>query len=180
MDYFRISQDKRYLHAPVISNATDIIQRRMDISVKNKEKIPDINIGFSNIKSEVDFLDVLDTQLYMVSKQVKDVFAVYEPQLIFKDICILNNFTKEYGQYYIPLFNECSCISDQSVVSPDRTCVEKLVMNQPGDDDSIFKVSGLLTDIVIIRLDVAESLLRRNIRKFRLEKISIVKEEYAW
>lgn len=173
MDYFRIRQDKQYLNAPNITNVRDIVIRRKDVSIQNASKIEDVSVGFSNIRNPVDFIDVLDSQLFLVSNEVKKIFAIYEPAMIFKEICVVNGLTDEYGRYFLPLFPELNCLSEESVVSPDRSCVKRLVMCRPQSNFSIFKAAGLMTDVVMIRLDVAESLLRRGINKLTMERVKI-------
>ena len=63
--------------------------------------------------------------------------------------------------------------AEGSEISPDRSYIKKLRIRQMDGLDSIFKVAGLMTDAVIIRLDVAESLLRRGIRRVALERVEI-------
>ena len=173
MEYFRIRQDSRYLHAPVFSNPEEVIQRRKSISIENADQIQDVSVLFADGPHRLDFLDILDKQFFLVSMEVKKVFAMYEPSMIFKNVCILNNEMDEYGQYALPLFREPDCVAEGSEISPDRSYIKKLRIRQMDGLDSIFKVAGLMTDAVIIRLDVAESLLRRGIRRFALERVEI-------
>lgn len=174
MEYFRIKQDERYLRAPVITNISNIIKRRKDVSIKNASQIENVNVAFSNVQYQVDFIDILDKQLFLISNDIKKVFSMYDPSMIFKEVCIINNDTDEYGRYSLPLFKEIDCMSvSHSVVGPDKSYIKKLVLNQSSEKAGIFKVAGLMTDIVVIRLDVAESLLRRDIRRFTLEELEM-------
>ena len=43
MEYFRIRQDSRYLHAPVFSNPEEVMQRRKSISIENADQIQDVS-----------------------------------------------------------------------------------------------------------------------------------------
>lgn len=178
MDYLRIKQDKRYLHTPVITNLSDIITRRADTSIENASKISNINVGFASPDEQMDFVDVLDTQMYMVLDRVKEVFQMYEPGMSFKAVCILDNKTGGYGNYHIPIFKEVDCLSSESKISPDKNYIEKLILKKVMiEEHAIFKVKGLLTDVVAIRLDVAESLLRRKIMKYSLDRIALESEK---
>ena len=112
MEYFRIRQDSRYLHAPVFSNPEEVIQRRKSISIENADQIQDVSVLFADGPHRLDFLDILDKQFFLVSMEVKKVFAMYEPSMIFKNVCILNNEMDEYGQYALPLFRELDCVAD--------------------------------------------------------------------
>lgn len=176
MEYFRIKQDRRFLNPPHITNMEEIIKRRKDVSIQNASQIEDVSVGFSDIKNTVDFIDVLDSQLFLISYNVKKVFTIYEPSMVFKEICILNSCTDEYSRYFIPLLPEINCISGKSIISPDRTYVKHVVLKQFHKNISIFKAEGLMTDVVVIRLDVAESLLRRGIRKLILEPLEVEAE----
>ncbi len=174
MEYFRLSQDKRYLHTPIISNLRDIVQRRADTSYMNASKISDINVGFAKPDNKLDFVDILDDQIYLVSDEIKLVFKIYEPGIEFKAVCILDNVNGLYRSYHIPILREIDCLSPKSIVSPDRTSVKELVLIKDiPQEAAIFKAGGLLTDIVIIRLDVVESILRRKYIKFNLKRLTI-------
>ena len=84
MDYFRIRQDREYNHAPVITNLGDIVRRRLDVSIKNSSRIRDVNVAMARRCDKIDFPDILDEQLFLVSESVKTVFQMYEPGMIFK------------------------------------------------------------------------------------------------
>ena len=163
MEYFRIRQDHRYLHPPVITNTIDMVPGRRAVSLENSKRIPDVNILFADAPYSLDFLDVLDSQLFLVSPE--------ESEMAFKEVCILNNKTEEYRLYALPLFLEMDCLAEGSIVSPDRSHVKRLCLRKDPEAPGIFKVAGLMTDVVMIRLDVAESLLRRGIQRFLLEPV---------
>lgn len=173
MEYFRIRQDSRYLHTPVITNSGDVVKQRKQVCLRNAKQIPDVNVLFSDAPYSLDFIDVLDKQFFLVSMEMKKVFQMYEPGMIFKNVCILNNHMNEYHEYVLPLFYEMDCLSENSQVSPDKSHVKKLCLQHNFDSASIFKVAGLMTDVVMIRLDVAESLMRRGIYKYVLEPVEI-------
>ncbi len=172
MEYFRISQDKRYLHPPIITNIRDIIKRRSDAAAGKGEQVADANVAFIAPQPETDFPDILDAQVFLVSDRMKEVFRMYEPSLRFKMVCVLDNIRGAYANYHIPLFPEADCLSPESVVLPDKSAVRELVLCKerigPG---RIFRVAGLRTDAAVIRMDVLESLLRRGIRDFRFSRV---------
>lgn len=175
MDYFWIKEDKTYMHTPVITNLNDIVNRRAAMSLENAINIPDINVGFARSERPLDYIDVLDGQLFLVNDGVKKVFSVYERSLQFKTVCILNNLDGSNCNYYAPLFVNVDCLPDEYKAVRNRNNLEKMIIKASSVEDySVFKIAGIDTDIVIIRLDVAESLLRRNIRKLTLERVQLV------
>lgn len=174
MDYFWIRQDKRYLHTPVITNLQDIVRRRKDVTIENEKEIAEVNVAFAEPQREMDFVDILDTQLFLVSERVKEVLKMYEPSILFKTVCILDNSLGKYGNYYLPVFPKIDCLSEESVITLDKSQVKRLVLDyERVECQSMFQVAGLQTDVTVIRLDVIESLLRREIKDFQFEKIEM-------
>lgn len=82
----------------------------------------------------------------------------------------------EYGlkscQAYLKQ-TELDCLSETCVVSLDRSYIKHIKLKHINKTPSIFKVAGLITDIVAVRLDVVESLLRRDIRKLVIEPLDM-------
>lgn len=174
MNFFWIRQDKRYLHTPVITNLQDIVQRRKDVLIEKEKEIADVNVAFAGSQRVMDFVDILDTQLFLVSERVKEVLKMYEPSLLFKTVCILDNTSGGYGNYHLPVFPKIDCLSKESVITLDKSQVKKLVLKYESvKHQSMFQVAGLQTDVTVIRLDVIESLLRREIENFQFEQIEM-------
>lgn len=175
MDYFWIKEDKSYMHTPVITNLNDIVNRRAAMSLENASNIANINVGFARSQYPLDYIDVLDSQLFLVSEEVKKVFSIYERSLQFKTVCILNNLDGSSYNYYAPLFEKVDCLPDEYKAVRNRNKLGNLIIKAgDAEDHSVFKIAGIDTDIIIIRLDVAESLLRRNIRKLTLERVQLL------
>ncbi len=175
MDYFWIKEDKSYMHTPVITNLNDIVNRRAAMSLENALNIADINVGFARSQYPLDYIDVLDSQLFLVNGEVKKVFSIYERSLQFKTVCILNNLDGSSCNYYAPLFTKVNCLPDEYKAVRNRNKLINLIIRASDvEDHSVFKIASIDTDIIIIRLDVAESLLRRKIKKLTLERVLLV------
>ena len=167
MDYFWIRQDKRHIYGPMITNLRDIVWKREEITAGNGKSIPDISLGFIQDQKEIDFVDILDSQVFLISEGMKEVFELYEPALKVKTVCMLDNLHGRYANYYIPLLAKINCLSRHSLLTPDRSQVKKLVLNAKAQYPySVFQVAGVGSDVVVARLDVMESLLRRKITDF--------------
>lgn len=187
MDYFWVRQDKRYIFTPEITNVRDIVLKRGDVAIENDKKIADVNVALASPQRKTDFVDILDSQLFLIRDRVKEVLEMYEPAMIFKMVCILSNFTGEYGNYYMPICQKVDCLSGKSVTTPDKSQVKQLVLNSNKiKSQSIFQVAGVKTDVMVIRLDVLESLLRRKITAFQFDQIEMEANEsgrgiiYGW
>ncbi|NBI70151.1 hypothetical protein D3Z50_03540 [Clostridiaceae bacterium] len=165
MDYFCIRQDQRYRYTPVIQNFYSTFMRK-DFMEDNGVRIPDKNVVFSNSAKEHDRVDILDSQMFAVSRPVKDVFRIYIPSMKFKQFCILNNELNSHALYYAPILKSIPCL---------KSCDKDALVLYKGKigREPVFRIQDIQADRVIIRLDVAESLLRRNIKKYNLLKVEL-------
>lgn len=168
MEYFIIKQDKRYTNPPTINDLHSLL-RRKELNRKDEHKIPQRNIVYANSDNYLDFLDILDDQLFLVTDKVKKVISLYEPSAIFKTFCILNNRKNEYGLYYAPILPEIDCITEARGIGCKKNIAldrEKIGLH------CFFRALGSDKETTVVRLDVAESLLRRDVRGMKLEKIN--------
>ncbi len=87
---------------------------------------------------------------------------------------LIHNQKDAYCIYYAPIFQRISCLSSESQWNRWGNRVEKCVLDREAIGDAgIFRVGGTENRIVVIRLDVAESLLRRGIMDFKLELLPV-------
>lgn len=161
MDYFRLCQDRRYLHTPFVDNLRSIATRK-DMTLQNASRIEDYNVVFTSSKQHQDYLDVLDIQLFMICEQVKDVFDLYDASIPYKIFSILNVRQNLHFSYYAPVLPMLDALSPNSETNLDKSYLKKIVLlKEKIQDRPIFKLDGVRTEAVFIRLDVAESILRR-------------------
>lgn len=173
MQYFIIMQDNRYKYSPRIDNFNSFIFKKK-FSPALAHTIDDINVVFSQNEHALDNIDFINSQICLVSEAMKEVFSLCESSLKYKVFCILNNKREQNFLYYAPIIRHIDCLSNNSITSPDLTYVKKLVLVQSKIGNAcIFKVKNLVSDIVIIRLDVAECLLRNNITGFTLSRVEV-------
>ena len=70
MEYFLLKQDERYTDTPILTEILKKIDIR-NINTKRQEKIPETLIFHVKANKESVFTDVLDTQIYLISKELK-------------------------------------------------------------------------------------------------------------
>lgn len=172
MDYFWIRQDRRYENSPVIEDFYEKMQRK-NFTPERKHRIPDRNVVYCDTFRKLDFTDIVDGQAFLVSEKIRRVFEIYERQITYKFFCILNNLADEYMTYYAPILPVVDCM-----VKPGPGRENKLILRESAiDSASIFRVKYDEREIVVVRLDVAESLLRRDVRGVELIRSRIEGEE---
>lgn len=161
--YYWIREDKRYRHLPEIQDFYTTFRRR-DFVEDNASRIPSKNVVFTNSAMPLDYVDILDSQMFVVSQRVCDVFKIYDPSIEFKHFCFLNNELNTYKRYFAPVLKSIACLKEYKSNVP-------VLVTERLTDNYIFRVQDAKKEIVIIRLEVAESLLRRGIHDFELIEI---------
>lgn len=173
MDYFLLKQDERYTKTPFIIELAKKVDKR-NINELNAHKMDDTII--LNVKSDPDtcFLDILDRQIYLTSDRLKKLLEKYESNIIFKTIPLIDLENQRQENYYLPIFEEIEALSSNSEFSLDKSVIKKLILDQKKiENKKIFKIKEGINTLIVVRLDVAESILRRDFIGIHLEKIEI-------
>lgn len=150
MEYFIMKQDIRHYPVPHIQDFHEKFNKK-DFTTENAYKIPDRNVAFSDSIDHIKFIDYLESPIILISKNMKKVFSMYAKDIQYKQFCILNNKVGDYGIYYAPIID----ISDEI----GKTCIARIKLQQK--------------EALVVRLDVAESLLRRNIDGILLSSMPV-------
>lgn len=173
MEYFWLRQEHGYLHTPVIKGFHENL-RRKDFTVEAALKIPERSIVYCDSEEKQDFIDILDGQLFLVSKAVRHVFQMYEKSITYKFFCFLNNITGEYANYYAPIIPAIDCLAENSFVRKDDVKIKIKIKIKAIGTASIFRVENKEKDMVVVRLDAAESFLRRNLQGIELIRLECI------
>ncbi|WP_110934041.1 imm11 family protein [Paenibacillus bouchesdurhonensis] len=173
MDYFVMQQDERYTDTPVLQN----IRQKIDIRHMNRlrsHQIADTTIFQVKASTETEYLDLLSDQLYLMSEKLKKLIAMYEPDCIFKHIPLMDQFNSKQSLYFLPFFEEVEALSSSSEFNADRSVIKKLVLQgEKVAKKRIFRVQESEQPLIIVRLDVAESILRRDMIGVSLKKVLV-------
>lgn len=172
IEYFIISQDKRFIHAPILEDffkiAPRIIRKEEDIM-----KMPDINFVYECSRYNVDFIDIIDDSIFLVSKMVRDTILMFTPKQKFKLFCVVNKYNHSSAEYYLPVFPVINCLSEETQFSNYHQLI-KLVLNKAEVKNYVlFKLKGIEKNTIVLRIDLAESLLRREVRGMSLKRVEV-------
>ncbi|SNS15380.1 hypothetical protein SAMN05446037_100517 [Anaerovirgula multivorans] len=173
MEYFLIQQDKRYIHAPIILNLFNRIDRR-HISKDSSTNIPRISVLYIKSNKNTQFIDLLDRQLFLLSDELKKLVEKYEPYLKFKIMQLIDAENSKTAQYHLPILDTIDCLSEKSELNRDKSIIKRAVLEEKKiEDKSIFKIGGVSSTYVAIRLDLAESILRRAFSGINLTRVEV-------
>lgn len=173
MDYFVMQQDERYADVPVLQH----IRQKIDIRHMNRlqaHHIADTTIFQVKATSETEYPDLLSDQLFLVSEPLKKLIAMYEPDCMFKHIPLMDHFNGKQTLYFLPFFEEVEALSPRSEFNADRSVIKKLVLQgEKVVKKRIFRVRESEKPLIMVRLDVAESIMRRDLVGVSLKKVAV-------
>ncbi|NFR85745.1 hypothetical protein FDE85_02885 [Clostridium botulinum] len=173
MDYFLLKQDEEYTNAPMLMDVFKNIDVR-NINLLNAHKIDDIVILNVKCNDETEFLDILDRNLFLISKEMKKIIKKYDSEILFKTIPLIDLPHERQENYYMPIFEEIECLSEKAELNLNKTVVKKIILDKEKiRNKKIFKIKESSKTLVVIRLDVAESLLKREFKGMCLERLEI-------
>lgn len=173
MDYFLLKQDKRYTNTPRLVDVFNKIDSR-NINLLNAHKIEDLIIFNVKCDEESEFLDILDTQLFLISEKLKNIIEKFNRNIIFKIVPLIDLPHERQENYYLPIIEEIDCLSEKSEFNLNKSVIKKIILNKERiKDKKIFRIKESSKNLIVIRLDVAESLIRREFKGIYLERLMI-------
>ncbi|AIY79316.1 hypothetical protein FDC50_03640 [Clostridium botulinum] len=173
MDYFLLKQDERYTNTPRLKDMFHKINTK-DINRLNAHKIDDVIIFQVTAEERCEYLDVLDKQLFLISEKMMKIISKYDTDIVFKILPLIDSKRHTQENYYLPIFEDIEALDEKSEFNLNRTIVKKIVLNKKKiEGKKIFRIKESEKTLVVVRLDVAESLLRRKPRGISLEKLEV-------
>ena len=81
MDYFLLKQDERYINTPQLIGVFKDINKK-HINLLDAHKIQDIIVF--NVKTDLstEYLDILDTQLFLISSDMEMIMSKFNQNVI--------------------------------------------------------------------------------------------------
>jgi hypothetical protein len=173
MQYFRLTQDVDFVHAPRIPELFRQIDWR-DAVPEKCHKIADVTLFSITAKTPLDFIDLLDKPLFLVSRPLKDLLRLYMPALEWRIVIITDRERQAQATYHLPIFAPLDCLSAKSLQTPDNSRIKHLILTPlPQLYPPLFRVRHNMETIIIARLDAAESILRRKLRGLGLQQVEL-------
>ncbi|MBC2580555.1 imm11 family protein [Clostridium sp. DJ247] len=171
MEYFVIYQDKR------IENAAEPIGILKEISkdMLNKEgtkHMDELPIQFDiKEKSSSEYIDFIEKPVPLVSDNLKKLLQKYDKKIFFKPIVLCDRKQEKQDLYWLMVPDSIDCLSDKSEFNKDGTLKRLVIDKKKVGNFKIFKVNGIMEDLMLVRLDAAESILRRDFTGIKLKKV---------
>ena len=171
MKYFIMTQDKRLRNVVKLKDfPTD---QEADFDSSYKDQVNDNTVLHTVEKENSLYPDVLLAPLYMVEDKIYRVATMYEETLIFKKVSLVNMERSTRKSYWLPLLDRVDCLHSESRFYQDQS-VEHLVLDKEKvRGREMFKIAGIAPNWVVVSMNIAESVLRRDCFGVRFEEIEV-------
>lgn len=109
---------------------------------------------------------------------MKKIIEKYDPEILFKTVPLIDLKYKKQGNYYMPIFEEVECLSEKAELNLNKTVVKKIILDKEKiKNKKIFEIKESEKTLVVVRLEVAESLLRREFKGMSLKRLEVYDNE---
>lgn len=177
MDYFLLNQDKRYTKTPCIMDLFENINVRY-LNLVDSERIDDITVLYVRSDKDTEYIDVLEKPLFMISEKLKKLLDRYNADIVFKMVPLIDFENNIQKNYYLPVIEEIEALSSESEFGFNKFTVKKAVLDEEKiKGKKIFKIKESDKTLVVIRLDVAESILRRDFKGISIKRLEVSKNK---
>ena len=170
MKYYLVTVDPNYI-APVPVGWYGKIDRK---TWKNKKtyQMPKHLIFQTEKHMQMVFTDIVTFPCFMVRKMVRDTIALYNPFIKFVRIILYDKGRKESMAYYMPFMKTIEHVETNC---KNRYMINEIVLEREKlMDEAIIEVMSKDKTHIIMRMDLVESILRRNAIGIGLKEIQII------
>ena len=173
MKYFLLNSDPIYDTMPYIMTLPKLFDVK-DIMIGKSQNLPDVSIAKIHENINTLFIDIVSSPFLLLSKKCMKVITMYEPNIISKQVVLLDSKNKKMQTYHLPILPKIQCLTRNSRFNLDKSLIEygELDLDKIGSH-SIFHIADVKNRYTIIRLDILESMLKRGARGFSITEIDV-------
>jgi hypothetical protein len=137
------------------------------------DELPISSVMMIECKPNEESTDWISRPSYFVSDRMKRLMEMIDEALIFKSVTFIDHGSGEQLSYWACHIPAVLALSDRSLFYPNGSTQQLLLQSERVKDQRILTVEGVRGSGVIVRLDVAESMLRRGLSGFILRKVDL-------
>lgn len=128
------------------------------------------NILFVEENNGVSYTDFLEKPLLLVSDTFKIMANLYNRDYVYRIVVLTEKSGKQSVYWHIDM-PEADCLSPRSEYNHDGTLKKIVMQESAAQGRSLLRIKNVHWSAYVIRLDLAESILRRELGGFVLEKL---------
>ena len=173
MKFFILGTDETFSNYPKLKSWFGKIDDRK-FNIQDAYKIPKRQLLAIDESENTVFTSIIERPFPMVSAEVKAVFDMYEPHIIYKEVVLLDGKNEKTGVYYIPILPEVDCLDAESEFNLNKSLIKRGIIDyERTGGKAIFRLGGVGHYYMVGRLDLVESILKRNVRGIGLKELEV-------
>lgn len=166
MSYFILSKDLRVDNVITKANVKKLEGKNL-----TGNKFSPIALRVKSNENKL-YGELIEGKITLVSDKLKNLIEKYDENIFFRAFVFQDIEKRVQKVYWYSIFEQIDCLSEETEFNKDGS-LKKLVLDKEKIKGyRIFKVNGILEDYIIISLDLAESILRRDFLGLKLRRIS--------
>lgn len=169
MKYFELQEAPELKYAPQLENWYGKFDVR-DIKLEGFPRLPDRQLFTIKPSDRTIFTDIIQFPFLLLSLKVTEVIKMYRERCFCRDVILLDQISGKSELYQLPVFDETDKLSIRERQDGAKNETVEL-------DKHIFWVRDSLKRHTVISLDLAESLLRREVTGLGLKEIELFIKE---
>lgn len=159
---------------PAIINWYDQIKPQY-INEMNADKIKEWVLLEVDMNQDTIFPDILCDPYFLLSKDAAKLVHQYEPGIRMIGVNLFSGKYRIFLPYYLPILPVINCLSSKSeFINEDIDISRGIIIEKETAGRALFQIAGIETQRVVIRLDLLESILRREPLSIRIHEIEVV------
>lgn len=174
MDYFMICQDKRLRNVAKVRPPASLPPR---VLTQGQGKgTGQTTIMYVEESRRKEYPDYIEAPVRLVSEKIKRIISKYQKDILFQTVVLIEKESNHQEVYYRMTVPEIACAAEETVYDRGGHVEDFVLDEQKVGHARVFCAAGYGKKI-IVRLDVAESMLRRDSFGIWFEKVKTAKEE---
>lgn len=163
MKYFAIGVQRGNLDVPEIIDCNEII-RLYHRKPGNSYLLPDWNILKVSSNPNTLFVDYLSYPVPLFSESLQEIVTIYEPGLSYRKFVLYNIQQNHSALYFHPLL---------PVITVQRNLLNRSMILKEASGISLFMAGERMEYKIYMRLDLMESIFRREIVGITVEELEL-------
>ncbi len=173
MDYFLLTQDWRYTDIPQLEPLSRQLPALKPEFVQPGDLQQPLGLYIQS-HEDSEYVDYLEEALPLLSSRMMKLWQMYEPHMSFHPVVLMNPELSLQMTYHLAFPAAVDILHEDSEWNPNRTLLQHIVLDHSRlPRRKIFKIGESAKPQIVVRLDVAESILRRDMTGITLQKLHI-------
>lgn len=162
MDYFFMKTDERLCRLPQIQMPAERSLTKITREKIRKLTVPSVAFVKENQGLSIEYPDYLQVPLHLIGEKFENILKKYQKDVLYHRVMLIERASGLQTPYYLMIPSEINCADSMATQYDAAGNVEHFVLDpQKVGTNKIFWAKDYKRQI-IVRLDVAESILRRN------------------